>query len=267
MELKSLGYKTDLFFTKLDGQVIDRGSYLVVKTLSNPNYFWGNLLIFDRAPGPEDFERWTALFNTEFLDPSIYHMTLAWDSEETGFIDQFLDAGFKLDKGIVLTAKQEDMGLPQKHLLDLEVSPAVEPEDWEETIRVQIECANKSLSKAEWESFYRAQMSRYRQLVAMGKGQWFCARLNGRVVGGLGLFTENRIGRFQIVSTHPQYQRRGICGTLVYKAAESAFKHMDVDTLVMVADEEYHAAKVYESVGFKPTEKLLGLCRVAKIER
>ena len=41
---------------------------------------------------------------------------------------------------------------------------------------------------------------------------------------------------------------------------------MKVETLVMVADEEYHAAKVYESVGFRPTEKLLGLCKAEKFE-
>jgi len=30
-------------------------------------------------------------------------------------------------------------------------------------------------------------------------------------------------------------------------------------TLVMVADENYHAAKIYESIGFQPEEKQVGL--------
>lgn len=34
---------------------------------------------------------------------------------------------------------------------------------------------------------------------------------------------------------------------------------MGVDTLVMIADEHYHAARIYESVGFKPVEKIRGL--------
>ena len=39
MELKLLALKTDLIFTKQDGEILDRGNYLVVKTTSNPNFF------------------------------------------------------------------------------------------------------------------------------------------------------------------------------------------------------------------------------------
>ncbi len=107
MDLRSLGYKTDLIFTALDGEVIDRGSYLVVKTLSNPNYFWGNLLIFDRAPKNGDFASWLKLFKAEFQDHRIYHMTFAWDSPtgEFGETSEFLDYGFRLERGVALTAQ------------------------------------------------------------------------------------------------------------------------------------------------------------------
>lgn len=40
----------------------------------------------------------------------------------------------------------------------------------------------------------------------------------------------------------------------------------NAQTLVMVADPEYHAAKVYESVGFEPTQKAIGMCRYSKEE-
>jgi hypothetical protein len=35
---------------------------------------------------------------------------------------------------------------------------------------------------------------------------------------------------------------------------------MGIEKLVMVADENYHAARIYESVGFKPVEKIYGVC-------
>lgn len=47
---------------------------------------------------------------------------------------------------------------------------------------------------------------------------------------------------------------------MVFRSASYAFEKMGVKTLVMVADEEYHAAKIYESVGFVPTEKIVGVC-------
>jgi hypothetical protein len=34
---------------------------------------------------------------------------------------------------------------------------------------------------------------------------------------------------------------------------------MGIEELVMEADEDYHAAGIYESVGFRPTQKQVGL--------
>jgi len=260
MKLRSLGFKSELIFLKYDGQIIDRGSYLVVKTLSNPNYFWGNLLIFDGPPRNGDFHRWKNLFELEFTDPRIYHQTFAWDSPEgqVGDVSEFVANGFKFEKSVVLTA--QNVYLPQKYHPTVKVRPIENAQDWEESIQVQIACGNESLSKAQWEGFYRSQMERYKIFIASGEGVWFGAYLNDRVVGCLGIFTDGDLGRYQIVSTHPMHQRQGICGSLVYESAQYAFERMKVKSLVMVADEEYHAAKIYESVGFQPTEKLQGLC-------
>ncbi|MGK5088288.1 GNAT family N-acetyltransferase [Bdellovibrionota bacterium FG-2] len=84
--------------------------------------------------------------------------------------------------------------------------------------------------------------------------------VDGRQVGNLGVFTDGDLGRFQLVAVHPDYQKQGVCGTMVFRSASYAFEKMGVKTLVMVADEEYHAAKIYESVGFVPTEKIVGVC-------
>jgi ribosomal protein S18 acetylase RimI-like enzyme len=261
MELKSLGYKTDLIFTSLDGEILNRGSHLVIKTLSNPNYFWGNLVIFESAPKRGDLFHWKALFKSEFTDPAIYHMTFAWDKEEIGEIEEFLKEGFSLEKALVLTATRKDICLPLKHHPNVQIRPLKSESEWEETLQIQIACGGGALSKYEWEKFYRSQGSRYQKLIATGKGQWFCAVLESRIVGGLGIFQDGDMGRFQIVSVHPKYQRQGICGSLVYESAKYAFEKMQISKLVMVADEEYHAAKVYESVGFRQTEKIYGVCK------
>ncbi len=261
MELKSLGHKTDLIFTSLDGEVLDKQSHLVVKTLSNPNYFWGNLLIFKKSPKKGDISQWKALFKSEFNDPTIYHMTFAWDEEEIGDIDEFINDGFDLEKAVVLTAAQEDICLPKKHHPKVHIKTLHDKSEWEKTIQVQIACGTDALSRQEWDAFYRSQADRYQKLIALGKGQWFCAVLNNRIVGGLGIFHDGSIGRFQIVSVHPEYQRQGICGSLVFESAKYAFEKMNISKLVMVADEEYHAAKVYESIGFKVTEKTYGVCK------
>ena len=102
-------------------------------------------------------------------------------------------------------------------------------------------------------------MARYRKMAQAGLGAWFGAFLENQLVADLGLFFEAGVGRFQQVETHPDFRRRGICGTLVYHSSRFGFEKMEARTLVMVADEHYHAARIYESVGFRPKERQVGL--------
>lgn len=253
MELKSLALKTDLIFTKQDGEILDRGTYLVVRTTSNPNFFWGNLIIFESAPTTDVLDNWGKIFDKEFTDSRIYHKTFAWDSEEIGEIKPFEEAGYKLEKSVVLTATKNQIVAPVKQNLHIKIVP-IKESDWHEVISVQ------SAINPQYASFYAKQALAYQKMINKGMGEWFGAYLDDILVGSLGIFKEDNIGRYQIVNTHPTYQRQVICGTLVYKTAQYAFSHMGIDKLVMIADENYHAAKIYESVGFTPVEKMYGVC-------
>ena len=81
------------------------------------------------------------------------------------------------------------------------------------------------------------------------------------MVADLGLFRDGDVARFQDVATDPSFRRRGICGRLVYEVARESLASGQVKTLVMAADENYHAARIYESVGFKPQERTATACR------
>ena len=52
------------------------------------------------------------------------------------------------------------------------------------------------------------------------------------------------------MDTHPDFERRGLCGTLLHYAGQYALETMGVTELVIVADPAYHAQRIYESVGF-----------------
>jgi GNAT superfamily N-acetyltransferase len=259
MNLQSLGYRSDLIFTNFDGKVEDRGSYLVVRTLTNPNFFWGNLLIFDRPPYNSDVEKWKALFKREFTDPSIYHMTFAWDSPagEVGDVSRFVEHGFDLQKQVVLATSQVTM--PLKFDSALTVRPLTAGHEWDRMIEIQTDSAHGHLPRNEWERFYESQSTRYRKMNQAGLGHWFGGFLDNELVAGLGIFHDGEIGRYQIVSTHPDYRRRGVCGALVYHSAQFALRDMKLKKLVMCADQDYHAARIYESVGFRPLQKEHGV--------
>ena len=109
MQIQSLGYRTDLFFPTFDGQIMDRGNYLVIRTPSNPTFYWGNFLLFPQPPGDGDLEVWRNLFAQEIgIPPDTEHQVFGWDSPdgELGVIQPFTEAGFRLDRNVVLTSRQ-----------------------------------------------------------------------------------------------------------------------------------------------------------------
>lgn len=263
MKLRSLGYRTDLIFARFAGSITDRGEYLVIRTPSNPTFFWGNFLLFANPPQTGDFDRWKALFAREIGTPDqVRHLAFGWDTVEgeTGEVAPFLAAGFDLDTSIVLTARQ--VHIPPKFNPGVEIRAFESDEDWEQATQNQIAHREPQFSLEGYTKFRRAKMASYRAMAAQGLGHWFGAYVEGQLAGDLGLFvdqTEDKVGRFQFVTTYETFRRQGVCSTLVYKVAQFGFTNMGVETLVMVADEDYFAARIYESVGFQPTERQASL--------
>ena len=74
----------------------------------------------------------------------------------------------------------------------------------------------------------------------------------------MGLFRASPgLARFQDVKTHPDARGRGLAGTLVHRVSRYGFEELDATTLVMVADPDYLAIRVYRAVGFADTETQL----------
>ena len=260
MKIKSLGYRTDLFFWKFDGEIHDRGDYLVILTPSNPTFYWGNLLLFSSPPAKGDFERWKNIFADEISSrQETHHLVFGWDGidGETGEGQPFLDAGFKLVQSIVMTARQ--IVLPPKYNHEVDIRPLSRDWEWQQALENQINCRDAEFGLENYTVFKRAKMERYRQMTQAGLGEWFGAFYRDRLVAGLGLYCEDGVARYQSVETHPDFRRRGICGTLVHQAARYGFERMGASVLVMIADEQYFAGRIYESIGFKTEERQTGL--------
>ncbi len=260
MKVQSLGYRTDLIFAKFDGLILDRGGYLVILTPTNPDFYWGNFLLFTNPPGEGDLENWKTIFAEEIGSQlKVSHLAFGWDTldGELGDVQPFLDEGFNLSQSVVLSTAQ--VTIPPKYNQEVVIRPLTDDWEWEQATQNQVACRPPEHSLDGFQVFQQKQMLRYRQMTRAGLGLWFGAFLENQLVADLGVFTVGRIGRFQQVGTHPDFRRRGICGRLVYETSRYAFEQMEVETLVMVADENYHAAKIYESVGFQPKEHQVGV--------
>jgi len=267
--MKSLAYQTDLAILAHSGRVVDRGAYVVVESPDNPEYFWGNFLIMKSPPQAGDLARWTDSFRREFAhQPLVRHMTFGWDTVrgETGEIGPFLQDGFQLEKSVTLTIEEPALKPPPHPCPDFVIRPILSEEDWEAALKNQVATRLSSFNLETYLPFKRKQMTMYRRLAEAGFGHWFGAFLDGRLVADCGVFVFAGVGRYQSVGTHPDYRRRGICGNLIAATSRFAFAQLGAGHLVMVADPDDHAAKVYESVGFAPTQKQVGIYRFPRGE-
>lgn len=262
MEVNSLGYRTDLIFAAYNGEITDRGAYLVIRTPSNPGFFWGNFLLFKDPPGPGDDRRWRALFNKEIGGPpEVKHETFGWDSPDgdTGDSAPFTSAGFTLLQSEVLAA--QEVHLPAHPNSEVTVRPLAGDADWQQAIENQIFCREPEHSEGPFREFKTRQFDRYRRMSTGGLGDWFGAFLGDRLVADLGIFHDGSIARFQNVETHPDFRRRGIAATLVYRSSLYALEHYAVRSLVIVADRDSAPARMYAGVGYRLAERQVGLER------
>ena len=259
----SPGWRTDLIFARFDGQVADRGNHLCILTPTNPTYWWGNFLLFHHAPGPGDFERWMALFDEEIASrqPASRHRAFGIDVPRRVVLPpEFAAAGFELNEATVLTLTRDQLLAPRKpppvgigfRVLDLSSDSAA-------VVDKQVAVNEARDELAGYRVFAERQMRRYAAMQRAGLGHWFglVGAVDGRPVlaASCGLFRDPassaRPGRFQYVSTHPAWRRRGLCTALVHAACRHGFEAMDLRTLAMVADPADVAIDVYESLGFR----------------
>lgn len=264
MKIKSLAFKTDLFFHRFSGVVLEYDDYLVVKTPTNPTYFWGNLLYFKNPPTSESFHLWKKIFDDQFKSMKVDHMTLAWDSPDgsLGHLEDFIKDGFEVEKSTVMSAKA--VVSPPKINDLLSIRPIETEAEWAMVIENQVLARDLNFNEIAYRKFTARKIANYRMMIQENLGVWMGAFQGEQLVGDLGLFVENGLARFQTVGTHPEFRRIGVCSTLIYKTCLMAQRDLGAIEFIMVADPLYHAAKIYETIGFKATELQIGMCKYNK---
>ncbi len=264
MKLRSLGYRTDLMVRGQETAVEDRGDLLLVRTPSNPDFRWGNFLLFGGPPAAGDLPRWTALFRQNL--PGCRHYAFGWEGG-AGQVGAFLANGFRLILSDVLVRAAGPA--PARELpVGLRLKP-FRRRDWRAWAEVELleERERPEGEREELTSFarYTEQRCAERQeLIRSGRAQWWGAFLGEQLVSSAGLVWEGKLGRFQHVATHPDYRRRGFCRALLSGVLGSE-EALALEQLVIVADPHYHAAALYLQLGFVPAEQQYGLERTKQL--
>ena len=269
---RSLVWATDLDTLPPDRVVERRDGYLLIRSPSNPTFYWGNLLLFDQAPRPGDAARWEELFEREFADePRVRHHTFAWDLAhgEAGVArEEFVERGYDLDESIGLVADASQVQPHPRENRDvvvraLDPAAGADEELWDAVVELQVAGRPEGHDEQSFREFARPRLEDRRALFRLGRGAWYVAidPASGDVTASCGIVVTGGRGRFQVVDTAVAFRRRGICSRLVVEAARHAAVTHGAERFVIVADLGYHALGLYESLGFERGEHVVGVCR------
>lgn len=270
MTPRLLGIATDIDVLPADRVVARRDGYTVVRSPSNPTHYWGNFVVFDEPPRVGDADRWEGVFEREFADePRVRHRAFTWDREgDPGRArEEFVPRDYELEQSIALVAEPRDLRAHPRANPDVTVralDPRGDDELWHAAAEVQVAGRGESFEDEEdYRAFIRARQSDRRSLFAAGRGAWYVALdpATGTVAAGCGVVVTNGRGRYQSVDTVEAYRRRGIASRLVVEAGEHAARTYGAERLVIVADADYHALGLYQSLGFRRAERTFGLWR------
>jgi ribosomal protein S18 acetylase RimI-like enzyme len=262
MQVRSLGYGTDLMVRRLAGSAIAGGDdRLVVRTPANPTFYWGNFLLVASRMGAGDGGRWLEVFRTAF--PFARHVSIGVDvvDGDPGDLTELESAGVAAEEAAVLTAS----GLPPpEHRAPMVVCRHLESDDdWDGWWRLRVAVAAEDGETTEGHRlFLRRTAEEARALVGAGHAAWFGAFVDGVLSSGLGIVSNAEgVARYQTVETRPDARRRGLAGALVHAAGEHAVRERGARRLVIVADPDGPAIGLYRSLGFTEVERQVQLLR------
>ncbi|SFI42701.1 Ribosomal protein S18 acetylase RimI [Collimonas sp. OK307] len=255
------GIETDLMFNRVVGSVIQQGGYTVVRTPNSPDYYFGNLLVLSRAPQDGEREQLESDF-AQFVGtpPHIKHRTFLWPvvGDEEPELNSFIGAGYEFNENIVLIATPADLVWPAQENRTVTIRRYRDRDDWSNWTEMQVADNSGKFPEPEFLNYLAGKQAVYERMIADNRGDWWGAFIEDKQVANLGLFFDGETARFQSVHTAPSHRNQGVCRTLVHHVALEGFQR--AVRLVMVADENYHAARVYESLGFQRSERMASLC-------
>jgi ribosomal protein S18 acetylase RimI-like enzyme len=247
---------------RLQGSVVeDRGDHLVVRTPENPEFHWGNFVLAGRPWLDRPLADLVAVFHSEH--PQAGHLAIGVDGVEGRVWDdgEIRACGLEVDRSAVMQATR--VREPIRPNTDAVCRMLASDADWAAAVDLNA-AEHGDFDPAGHRDFVQRRMNARRAQQEAGLGGWFGAFADGQLLSGLGLFTDGAgLGRFQDVETLASARERGLASTLVHYASTVGLRDYGIHDLVMVADPDYPAIRIYRSLGFADSEIQVQLARPA----
>ena len=268
------GWRTDFILHREGALVHERDDCIVVRTPANPGFYWGNFLLLPAPPRDDALAHWLARFEEEItvLQPASGHVAIGVNGPPSAAgLPTWAAAGFELIETAVIEQRAGELRAPHRAARGaVQVRPLDLAHEMEAVITQQLADPH-GFDPAGYERHRRAQMQRYAAMAGRGLALWFGAWCDGVLAADCGLMRDGTApgatGRFQHVSTHPDFRRRGLCSALVHEVTRFGFEHWRLASVLMCADPEDVAITIYEGLGYHRIDREWALQRRAPQDR
>ncbi len=269
-----LGWRTDLILHACGGELWERDDCIVICTPANPSFYWGNFLLLPQAPRDGELVHWQLRFEQELGTrlPLARHRTFGINAVPAGEdLPSWLAAGYELIETAVLEQRPGELRAraraPRGTVVVRPLDLATELET-----AVALQCADDhGFEPVGYELHRRQQMRRYALMAEQGRARWFGLWCDGVLAADCGLMRSGTaagaLGRFQHVSTHPLWRRRGLCTALIHAVTTWGFEHWQLSSTVMCADPGDVAIGIYQELGYRRVDDEWGLQQRAPQDR
>jgi ribosomal protein S18 acetylase RimI-like enzyme len=253
----SLGNRAEYVISHLECERLELDEVVVIRTPSAPNFYFGNLLSLKIDIEKKTLEQWTALFDSIFSETAgVDHYTFTWPRRENfdaNMIKPFIDANYKFDETHILSMERSQFEPPEMLNEDIDYRSIETDADWQQWTELNLVERLKTDEETGLRTFLQGRIQNYNKLSQEGLGEFLGAFKGETLIGYAGLYYLDGLARFQDVHVRPDFQNKKIAKTLLTKLIQRTSE--TVNTMVIVADENYHASKLYQSLGFTITER------------
>ena len=248
MTIRCLGWASDLMLMRGVSEVLFRHGYTVVRTPTEPTFWFGNFVMFTTCP--DDPSDQIAAFEAEFPDAG--HKLIVWDDPSMIFgagHDALEKLGYEIDRAdvLTLTAPLKRTSTPD----GIAIRPIQSDADWMAVVDLQHETGlTDHHDTANYRTYVETRFATIRQQCAAGVSRWFGAWDGDVLAGDLGIMCDARMARYRSVETRASYRRRGICPALLCAAHDWALTQHPATTPIIVAMADSDAGRIYRRCGF-----------------
>lgn len=260
--MNNLGFLTDFKLLGADSEIIEYTHYFLVKTPSNPTFIDGNCLVLKSPELLKDKTKLEKDFKTHFgLETNQHHLSFKLMEVISGeLLSTYLKDQYEYDKLAVMTYEAKKNTTRVLENTAWEIRAFSLDADWEQWAKNEIEERPSIFTESSFKNYLWGRIAVYKALTRQGFGNFYGLFQKGELLASAGLYVFDGIGRFQQVRTLEKARRQGMCKALIqFIYVQNASK---MEEAVIVADEEYHALKLYEGLGFKSKENQYSLTKV-----